>query len=124
MGEGRRECGEGFTGGGMMKSKLRIWLINTLKWWLKKLGGNYELLDSKSTITLSKPVNIAEVSAVVDVSGHDFSWTSELLAREIGRRTLMYARVLKADSIGGPLDPPSVTYQATLRVIPFNDNEV
>lgn len=107
-----------------MKSKLRIWLINTLKWWLKKLGGNYELLDSKPTIIVSKTINIAEVSAAVDVSGHDFSWTSELLAREIGRRALMYARVLKADNIRGPLDPPSVTYQATLRVIPFNDNEV
>ena len=102
-----------------MKSKLRIWLINTLKWWLKKLGGNYELLDKKPLI-VSNAVNIVEVSAAVDVSGHGFSGTSEVLAREIGRRALMYARVLKAENITGPLDSPSVTYQATLRVIPFD----
>lgn len=105
-----------------MKNKFRIWLIKALKWWLKKLGGNYELIDRKPLI-VSKAVNIVEVGAAVDVSEHGFSGTSEVLAREIGRRALMYARVLKAENITGPLDPPSVTYQATLRVIPF-DKEV
>lgn len=48
-----------------MKRKLRIWLINTLKWWLQKLGGNYELLDSKHII-LSRTMNFERVSVMVD----------------------------------------------------------
>ena len=109
---------EGFEGGGVMKRKLRIWLINTLKWWIQKLGGNYELLDKKSLI-VSRQMNVERVTVMVESPG-SIDVTEEL-AMKLGRSVLPCARILKTDSLGGPLDPPLVAYLADLRVIPFND---